>query len=489
MRRQLRTMPGRLERWIPVALLLIVGWRVFVVLGEFPPGLDEANMLLVGRRLLGMPDLTSPGPRGDALVPLLLALLDRAIGPVLAARTVALASHLAVAMAHYVLARRGLPPLGAASVAALAAACRSSSEPTLGGGYQQNVAFAALILVVGPAVEYLESGARRWAVGVSFGLVVVALSHWAFTPIALVTVGACALLVRRGVPWTRLGLALAAIPALLVWIASSLRLVRAGYDLVLHDWTRGLAGIWDYVFTGPLWSLAGAAGLLALLFHPRLSASTLRVPSLAMLLAGLAAALAVPHPRVMPPVVAAALLGLGLLAKDVLDRQPTAARRAAAAALVTGLSVALLLRADRDAAGIREWYRVLDRDLVELAARVRAQSPPVARAAVNAVTPGTGQGGLWLAILTEAPTIVGADPASLAFPEERARARLAASFFEPHRSWLEASAFARGKGVSVLVSAKGALPQWRDWVDAAGPDALEAGRFVAFRVRGHAPPR
>lgn len=473
------------ERSAAGAVLVLVAVRCAIVLGEFPPGLDEANMLLFGRRLLGGPDLIGSGPRGDVLVPLLLVPLSTWVGPLPAAQAVALGSFCAVLIAHYLLARRGLPPPFAAAVAALAAACPGTSEPTLGGAYQQNLAFASMILLAAPTVAYLESGALGTAAWISAGLVAVTLTHWAYTPIALAAMAATALLARGGAAWTRLGLTLAAAPALVLWVASSLRILREGY-VVPNEWTGGAAGIWWHVFRGPGWTLAAAAGLVALGLDRRLSRSKARTPALALLAAGIVATIAVPHPRAMPPVVAAALIGLGLLLKQLIDAQPTAARSAMVAASATALAAVLLLRADREAAGMREWYRTLDRDYLALAAWVRDE-PSAPRVAANAGAAGQPSG-VWIAVLTGRPVLVGADPGLLAFPSDLARARVVASLFEPRLSWAEAAGLASARGVGILVSAKDALPQWRDWMQMAGPDALESGRFVAFRVRSGAQP-
>src|SRR5688572_22589364 len=117
-----------------IAALAIRRWAL---VGPFPPGLDGAQWLALGRGL----DAQSIGRSTEGayapLAPVLAAIAESIAGPLLAVRILAAASGLAVSLAVWFVARSALRPVWGLAVSAIVIPASALAEPMLFGGYPQ----------------------------------------------------------------------------------------------------------------------------------------------------------------------------------------------------------------------------------------------------------------------------------------------------------------------------------------------------------------
>src|SRR5918994_2981126 len=119
---------------VGIALLAIRRWTL---VGPYPPGLDGAQWLALGRGL----DSQAIGRSTDGvyapLTPILAVIAESITGPLLAVRLLATASSLAVSLAVWFVARGALGPAWGLAITAIVIPASALAEPMLFGGYPQ----------------------------------------------------------------------------------------------------------------------------------------------------------------------------------------------------------------------------------------------------------------------------------------------------------------------------------------------------------------
>src|SRR5918998_2749731 len=116
---------------VGIALLAIRRWTL---VGPYPPGLDGAQWLALGRGLDGQTIGRSTEGAYAPLAPVLAAIAESIAGPLLAVRLLAAASGLAVSLAIWFVARGALGPLWGLAVSAIVIPASALVEPMLFGG-------------------------------------------------------------------------------------------------------------------------------------------------------------------------------------------------------------------------------------------------------------------------------------------------------------------------------------------------------------------
>ena len=137
---------------VGIALLAIRRW---MLIGPYPPGLDGAQWLALGRGLAGQTIGRSTEGAYAPLTPVLAAITESISGPLPAVRLLAAASGLAVSLAVWFVARGALGPVWGLAVTAIVIPASALAEPTLFGGYPQQFALAAGIVALWAVCRYL----------------------------------------------------------------------------------------------------------------------------------------------------------------------------------------------------------------------------------------------------------------------------------------------------------------------------------------------
>lgn len=458
-------------RVLPVVVLGVIAGRRWWQQGDLPSGPDGGQWLALGRGLFG--DGRSTTGAYPPLVPLVVHALDRVVGPMLALRLVAVGSLLAVTVVVYAVARDGLGPSLAASVAATIGLSSALTEPAAFGGYPQHLAFAALLVAIWRLTHYLACGRRRDLAVTALALVATALAHHVYFPLALLVAtticGVWAPTVRHRRRLLRRGFAAAAagMVAVSAFLPTVIAFRAAGYAPPL---TTGAGGVLDAFRYGTrespwLWVAILGGGALALVATAGRRSTTWQV-AVGLSLTGLPLFAATAQVRLLPPLLTGATLGIGLGLRALLER-----RRASGGRLATVAAVALplLLWPGADAAAVAyyRYYRVADAALVRAAAAVAARDP--AGLVVVRHDRRRWPLGWWFEGLTDADIAVGSDPRWLGFPAERERAALAGRFFDTPLTGAQLTELAAETGVGLLVVRKWEWIGWQRWLDERDP--------------------
>jgi hypothetical protein len=507
-----------------IALLAIRRW---ILLGPYPPGLDGAQWLALGRGLGGQALGRSTEGAYAPLTPVLAAIADALAGPLVAVRVLAAASGLALSLAVWFVARGALGPVWGLAVAAIVIPASALAEPMLFGGYPQQLALSGGLIALWAACRYLSESpgnlswpasvgatpaspasqgsgdiglqiqlAYIWALrqdrtllAVSIAALVTAAAHHVYFPLValaiLVAVGLrLAVCSRIGDAAHVIGsLALALAPAFALFAAVAVAFMRAGYAAPLDASARSFVAAWEYgTREAPLvWMAILAFGVVGLSVRWRtrgdpatlLAVSLLMPAGLLFLLSG--------QPRLLSPILIGAGIAAGLCARWVAGFGARA--HAAAILLALAIGASLLIPADRATSRFAGFYQVVDESLVRAAGAIESTGE-AGGVAVREDRRGWPVG-WWFEALLNRPIIVGSDPRWLAFPAEQEHARQADALFD---GGLDAESFRRravASGVRFLVVPKWDWIGWDRWLSTPGfPVATlyDDDRYLVLRV-------
>jgi hypothetical protein len=510
-----------------IALLTVRRWAV---MGPFPPGLDGAQWLALGRGLANQEAGRSTEGAYAPLVPLLASIADSVVSPLSAVRLLAVGSGLALSLAVWLVARGTLGPLWGLVVTAIVIPASALAEPLFFGGYPQQFALATGIVTLWSVCRFLgESsgistdpswptaagtarawpamypyhtsgfqtplhfprvpGDRRNLVLVAVGALLTAAAHHIYFPVIMLAVLSVSALwltehsLKSNPARILAPLLLTLTPALALFAAVAFGFMRAGYGAPIGASTRPVVDAWTYgTREAPeLWLLILAFGVFGLLAggraagdHARLLALGLLAPAgLLFLLSG--------QPRLVPPLLIGAGIAAGRCARWVASTGPRAG--AATLLLALAIGVALVVPADRATAQFADFYHVVDGSLVRAAAAIEANSDSGA-VAVRKDRRGWPIG-WWFEALLDHRIIVGSDPRWLGFPAEREHARQAEELFD---GGLDGETFRQRvatSGVRYLVIAKWEWIGWERWLATPGfPVAkiYDDDRYLVLRV-------
>ena len=360
-----------------IALLAIRRWTL---VGPFPPGLDGAQRLALGRGMDGQAIGRSTEGAYAPLVPVLAATAEFVAGPLSAVRLLAAASSLVLSLAVWFVARGALGSVWGLIVTSIVIPASALAEPTLFGGYPQQFALAAGIIALWAVCRYLSqrsgiSGVPTWptsvgatpaiaspmshsrdvtgfqdsplthvAVSQDRSLVLVgiaalltAAAHHIYFPV--VTLAILAAVGLRLADRSRMNdlarsvrsLALALAPALALFAALAFAFMRAGYAAPLDASARSFVDAWEYGTreSSELWLVILATGVVGLAIRrqvqvcgdpARLVAVSLVMPAgLFFFLSG--------QPRLLPPILIGAGIAAGLCAMWVASIGPEPTRQ------------------------------------------------------------------------------------------------------------------------------------------------------------------
>jgi hypothetical protein len=472
---------------VAVAGIALLAVRRWLLIGPYPPGLDGAQWVAIGRGLhrYGRSTDGAYAP----LVPVLATMGDAIAGPLPTIRVLAILSALAVAIAVWTVARAALGVGWGSLTAALVIPASALAEPVLYGGYPQQFALAAGVIALWTSCRYLATGNRRLLWPAALGMLLAGASHHIYGPIvALSVVVAAGLWVSSSHDADRIGrvrsLALALAPGCAVAALVLLTLNRAGYSPPLDASARAALDAWRYATreSPEIWAAITIAGMvsLAILWRRRGEAAWLVAAAL-MLPAGLLF-LVFGQPRLVPPVIIGAALAAGLGARRLAVSAEAA--RAAPAIATAAVALVLIVPADRAVAQLGAFYRVSDASLLG-AARAIAEDGLPGAVAVRQDRRGWPVG-WWFEALLERPVIVGSDPRWLAFPEESEHARVAEALFAGDLDAAEFRDRAASVDVRYLVTRKWDWIGWERWTsDPAFPIVVvyDDDEYLALRVR------
>lgn len=454
--------------------------------------------MALGRDLLGGAGRSTAGAY-PPLVPAMVGTLAELVGPLDALRLVALGSYLAVVVVFAAIANDAFGwGLGLAAAATLAGAT-ALAEPLAFGGYPQQVGLAATLAGAWAMARYLTLGRRRDLAGTTIALATAALAHHAYVAVALAGAGIVWLLWLTTLPPPpvcrprTLGAALTAIVAAAALLPTALAFRAAGYAPPLDTAGFGPAEAFRYATReSPLLWLAivggGAVGFAAVRGRCRDAAW---LAGAALALVGGAAFADTGEPRLVPPLLAGSVLGVGFglrcLWQAATERHawsPTRRHllRGSVGALAVALPLLVWRDGDRLAGEFFGYYRVADRSLVAAAAALGNDGDGFT------VVRHDRRGwpvGWWFEGLTETPIIVGADPRWLGFPAEREHAALAGRFFDRPLSGSELTALAAENNVDRLVFRKREWIGWQRWLEPPSPGlrvAFDDGNLVVVAI-------
>jgi hypothetical protein len=512
---------------LAIAGIAFLAIRRWMLVGPYPPGLDGAQWLALGRGLDGQAIGRSTEGAYAPLAPVLAAIIESITGPLLAVRLLAAASGLAVSFSIWFVARSALGPVWGLAVTAIVIPASALAEPALFGGYPQQFALAAGLVALWAVCQYLTrnsgtgfsqrqetpnvppspaptgrvpsgsqgSGVRPacdnaqslWLAGIA--ALITSIAHHIYFPIITLAILAAIGLWLTDRPPVKnparvIGLLpLTLTPACALFAAVAFAFMRAGYAAPLDASSRSFVDAWKYGTreSPALWFVILASGIIGLAVHRRkrgdgawLLAASLVVPAgLLFLVSG--------QPRLLPPILIGAGIAAGLCAKLVASIGP----QVHAAALLLALTIAatLFVPADRATAQYTDFYRVVDESLMRAATAIESDAGSGA-VAVREDRRGWPIG-WWFEALLDRPVIVGSDPRWLAFPAERENARLAGALFD---GLLDPGAFrqrAAVSGIRYLVVAKWDWIGWERWLTTPGfPVAklYDDDRYLVLRV-------
>jgi len=465
------------EVMVSGGVLFLVLARRWVQMGACAPGLDEGNWLAFGHALLGR---TGALPDGiplftvPPLVPLLMALADALVGPMAAAKTVALISMGGIYLATYAVSRRGGLSMGSALTAATLLSVSSAVlEPVAFGGYPQNVAFAGLLVAAWGASSYLSSGQSRDAWVAGGGMAIAATSHHMYFLITIAAVCVVWLIwmVERPprdevIEKTR-RLAIAGLPALIAYIPTATALLRSSYEAPVNASGADYVASITYVFPDPtwLWVAVAGSGIVYLVGSTRLSGPLARL-ALALVVFPLLPFAVTSEARLLPPMIAGGLIGFGMALDHLRDLPSRVGVSAFAAAAVA--VAALMFVADRRAEIAFGYFSAVDELMLQSATWVDEHTD--GHVAVRTDYRGWPVG-WWYRGLVGGDVLVGSDERWVAFAEEVEGAQIVSELFDA-RSAAEARAVAARYGISAAVTRKWDWIGWRQWVESPEPVAI-----------------
>lgn len=503
---------NRVATVIVVLAIVALMARRWVLTGPYPPGLDGAQWLALGRGLHGIGRSTDGAYA--PLVPLLATIGEGVFGPLAAVRLLAVGSGLAVALASWLLASEALGPVWGLVAAGIAIPASALAEPSLYGGYPQQFALAAGIVALWATGRYITTGRRwlLWLVGSSAGM--AALAHHIYFPLLLLSVLLAVLiwstfLGEKARPGPTPPLMLALAPACGIFAVVAYRFVVAGYRAPLTASEQATWDAWQYATreAPKVWLALLAIAIVSLALLWRSRAAVAWVSSVSLIVPAGSIFLLSGQPRLLPPVLIGIAIAVGLGGGSLatwLDRRsrrsgsqkrggdvaPDAAGLAERSffghmpwLIGAGIALWLAMAADRATTGFAEFYRVVDQPLVAAAAAIDRDEGSGA-VAVREDRRGWPIG-WWFEALLEQPVIVGSDPRWLGFPEEQERAWQAEELFD---GGLDAATFAEraaDAGVEYLVMPKWDWIGWDRWLNQPGfPVTVlyDDDRYLVLRV-------
>ena len=347
-----------------IALLAVRRW---FLIEAYPPGLDGAQWLALGRGLHGFGRSTDGAYA--PLVPILATSMESIAGPLVAVRLLAALSGLAVSLAVWLVARDSLGALWGLVATAIVVPASALVEPILFGGYPQQLALAAGVVSLWASCRYLVApdGNGFWVAGIA-GLLAASAHHLYFPVFALAILFAIGLSLSvqkvrvRGARAGLLGIALA--PAFATSTVLAVIFMHAGYAAPLQASARSSMDAWVYgTRESPvLWVLVLLTGALSLTIEWRHRVSVAWLFSAPLLLGGGPLFLVSGQPRLLPPVIIGAAVAAGLGVKRVSALSAQA--RVATLGVALAIAATLFVRADRAASSFAEFYQVVDESLL-----------------------------------------------------------------------------------------------------------------------------
>ena len=473
--------------WVAAILgISLLALRRWVLIGPFPPGLDGAQWVALGRGLHGFGRATAGAYA--PLVPILATIGDGVAGPLLTVRFLATLSTLAVTAAVWLVARAALGAGWGLLATAAVIPASALAEPVLYGGYPQQFALAAGVIALWATCRFLTSGERRqlWLAGCGMGF--AAASHHVYGPIVALSIATVAAIWSASRPdlprLARLrALAMAAAPGCTLAALVLLAFSAAGYAPPLDASARSALDAWRYAtrespeIWGSIVVLGGVslAGSVSSRGEPAwLLAAGLVLPAGTLfLISG--------QPRLAPPIMVAAAVAVGLGARRLAGRAGRA--RAIPAVAAAMIVLVLIVPADRAVVQFSRFYQIADQSLVNAAEAITAEGLPGA-VAVRQDRRGWPIG-WWFEALLDRPVIVGSDPQWLAFPEELQHASLADRLFVGELSAAQLRQLAAASGIRYLVMPKWDWIGWERWTsDPEFPIAVvyDDDEYLALRV-------
>lgn len=491
-----RTLPGAgalgaIAAWTAlVALVAAIAVRRWAQIGDYATGIDPGNWFAFGKQLLGEGGKSTAGVY-PPLIPLLMQLGRTVADPMTVAKVAAVGSLLAVTAVAYVVARQGMARWAALVVIAMVGSAGVLTETVAFGGYPQNYALAFMLLAALLAAQYLVHGDRRHLLASATSLAGVALSHHMYFAVTCLVILLIWLLWLSTRPrwWTVLtrscGLGAASMVSLACFLPTYIALHIAGYEAPINAaGFRPSDALRHAIAEAPwLWLGVLIAGVAYTVLTVRRRGRALWKVQAALILASGSLFLVTAEQRLLPPLLIGSALGAG----TALDAFATCVRGTVLAGVPAMLGACLILlswsRADARAAQAFDFYRVVDASLLRAAAYVD-QHHDGQLVVVRHDAHGWPVG-WWFEGLTSARIAVGSNPAWLAFPEERAHARLAARFFDHRQTSAEAAGLARQAGVGLLVARKWDWIGWLAWSEEPDPQirvVFDDGVFVVMAV-------
>jgi hypothetical protein len=523
---------------LAVAGIILLAIRRWMLVGSFPPGLDGAQWLALGRGLDGQAIGRSTDGAYAPLAPLLATIAESIAGPLFAVRLLAVASGLAVSLAVWFVARGALGPVWGLVVTAIVIPASALAEPMLFGGYPQQFALAAGIVTLWAVCRYLvhtSSNERseppdaprispslgstgrvppEWRLGVreyrrdakwspgfrmtgnlkslmlfSIAALMAAAAHHVYFPVVTLAILAAVGLwlgvhSRVSDPVRIIGsLALALIPAFALFAAVAFAFVRAGYAAPLDGSTRSFVDAWEYGTreSPELWLVILAIGAVGLGIRRGMHGDPAWLLAASLLMPTGLLFLISGQPRLLPVILIGAGIAAGLCASWVASFGPRT--HAAALLLAFAIATTLVVPADQATSRFADFYRVVDKSFLGAVAAIESDGSSGV-VAVRKDRRGWPVG-WWFEALLDRPVIVGSDPRWLAFPKEWEHARQAESLFD---GGLDAETFqqrAIASGVHYLVVAKWDWIGWERWVNTPGfpiAEIYDDDRYLVLRI-------
>ena len=476
---------------LPTLAFGAIAARRWVQMGPYVTGGDPGNWFALGKELFGQPGKSTVGAF-PPLVPATMHLGQLVLDEMVVAKSMAAISVLLIIVATYFVTRQSTNVVIATSVASIVGLSSYLNEVSAFGGYPQNIATALIIFAAAFVARYLEHGRRNDLIKAAVATSLVGLTHHAYFFVAGVICGTVWLIWLTQRPSRPLllertkGLAIVAVSAALAFLPTLLLLARADYAPPLNVLEADLASLWTYsAAEAPwFWLWLTVAGLVYLLLTTdRRNEATWKVGA-ACALVGIVAYVWSGEARVFPPIVIGSSIGTGLALHSILSSSQSSVWRLPTAVLLAAFVLVLWARTDVRMGDVYSYYRVADGSLMETASWIdqrRDEGTFVARHGRN-IWPI----GWWFEGLTEARVVVGGDERLLAFPEERANARLAAQFFDRDATSERIDQLTAETGARYLVIRVSEWPAWEGWFERVQPSvevAFDNDDFMIFRVR------
>jgi transposase len=449
---------------VAIGAILCRRWQQ---MGAYVTGPDPGNWFAYGRGLFGGPGKSTGGVY-PPLVPFLLHGAQWFFDPMNAAKLVGIGSLAAVMAATLFVALHGMNRWLALAVALGVGLSAEVTETLAFGGYPQNYGFAFLLVAAAGFAGYLQTFSRRWLVLGGSALAGAALSHHVYYLLACLVVALIWLIWLAALPGKRcavratVSVIVASVPSLLFFLPTFLALWHDGYGAPLGASGMDAQTALRQAIIDARWlwipTIATGSVYIAFTFRPR-RPQTWAVAA-ALLLATVLFFPATGEIRLIPPLIAGALLSSGLALEDLRKRSHHSIWAGTAFTAAAVFVILLYPLSDANAAKQYQYYRVADRSLLDATAWVAAHADQH-----RFVVREDGRGwpvGWWFEGLTRASIVVGSEPRWLAFPRERSNSALAGRFFDQQLSVADLRALAVATNVRYLVFRKdwSAWPQW-----------------------------